>query len=55
MMTWKQLRDALDSVLEPGEEIAAVHVAQGKMELEIVRYPEGTIVRTPVMLKEQEE
>lgn len=54
MMTWKQLRDALDSVLKPDEEIAAVHVARGKMELEIVRYPGETLIRTPVMPKEQE-
>lgn len=56
MITWKQLRDALDNVLELDEEIAAVHVARGKTGLEIVRYTEwGTIVRTPTMPKGKEE
>lgn len=54
-MTWKQLKDALDSVLDPGEKILAVHIARGKMRLEIVRYPGETLVRTPVMPKEQEK
>lgn len=71
MITWKQLRDALDGILEPDEIIMAVHIASGKTQLEIVRYSESeqiasggklwapigrwTLIRTPTGIKEKGE
>ena len=54
MLTWQQIRDALDKVLKDDEPLFAVHVAAGKDGLEIVRDDptKGTIVRSPA--KEQE-
>lgn len=53
MLTWQQIKDALDPILKPDERIAAIHIAAGKIQLEIVRGAEETIIRTPVMPKEQ--
>lgn len=55
MLTWRQIRNALDKVLKDDEPLFAVHIAAGKNELQIVRgdSTKGTIVRTPGLPKEQ--
>lgn len=55
MLTWQQIREGLNSILKDDELLYAVHIAAGKDRLEIVRDDEreGTIIRTPVLPKEQ--